>query len=283
MSGIFWLASYPKSGNTWLRALLTNYLNQADKPTGINELNFSGDGFMRESFDERLGIDSADLTRKQICHYRPLVYEQMVAESSEPLFLKVHDAYEFNDDGQPIFSRRATAGAIYLIRNPLDVAVSYAYHLNKPIDVTVRLMRENTMLTSDLSGAQLPQKLLSWSNHVSSWVDASDLNLLVVRYEDMIGDTVESFGDVVRFAGLDFDSTRIAKAVEFSSFERLRAQELANGFREKQPTAKSFFRRGKTGTWREVLSYEQVNQLIGDHREIMCRFGYLGASGEILY
>jgi hypothetical protein len=103
-------------------------------------------------------------------------------------------------------------------------------------------------------GGQLPQKLKSWSSHVCSWADAPDLNVGVFRYEDMIRKTDDVFAEIVSFAGLEIDENRVRKAVEFSRFERLQAQEAAHGFREKQPTARSFFRAGKTGTWREVLS-----------------------------
>ena len=283
MNGIYWLASYPKSGNTWLRVLLTNYLRNSEEPADINDLELNGLGFDRQTFDEFLGIESADLTRRQIEHYRPLVYERMAAETSEPLFLKVHDAFEYNDEGQPIFSKKATAGAIYLIRNPLDVAVSYAHHQDEPIDEMIRLMNKNNaqMAGSNKPGGQLPQKLGSWSNHVGSWVDEPDLKIHIVRYEDMIDETLEIFSDVLRFVGLNVDLNRVEKAVEFSSFERLRTQETAHGFKEKQPTAKSFFRQGRAGSWREILTEAQISQLITDHQIMMCRFGYLTESGEI--
>lgn len=283
MSGIYWLASYPKSGNTWLRVLLSNYLRDAVEPADINELDINGVGFSRDNFDEWLGIESSDLTRKQINHYRPLVYERMAAESSEPLFLKVHDAFEYNTKGQPIFSERATAGVIYLIRNPLDVAVSYAHHQDEPIDEIIRFMNDDGAMIagSQKAGEQLPQKIGSWSKHVRSWVDESGLNIRVVRYEDMLRRTVSVFTDIARFAGLDVDLGRAEKAVEFSRFERLQAQEAARGFSEKQPTAKSFFRQGRANAWREQLTKAQVNQLIADHRKVMRRFGYLTDSDEI--
>lgn len=285
MSGIYWLASYPKSGNTWLRVLLTNYLRNADEAADINDLDISGFGFNRLTFDELSGIESADLTAKQIEHYRPLVYERIAAETSEPLFLKVHDAFEYNAEGRAIFSKQATAGAIYLIRNPLDVVVSYAHHQDETVDEMIRFMNKNDakMAGSNKPGGQLPQKLLSWNNHVCSWTSESDLNILVVRYEDMIRRTIEVFSDILRFIGFEVEASRVQKAVEFSRFERLRAQEAAHGFSEKQPTAKSFFRQGKTGTWREILTEKQIRQIIRDHRAVMRRFGYLDANDEVLF
>jgi aryl sulfotransferase len=285
LSGIYWLASYPKSGNTWLRALLTNYLRDSDIPVDINELAGGWRASVRETFDDYAGIESADLTRRQIEHYRPLVCERLAADSIEPLFLKIHDAYTYNADAQPLFSKQATAGAIYLIRNPLDVAASYAHHRDKSVDETIRVMSRNdaTLAGSEKPGPQLPQRLLSWSGHVRSWVDEPGLNLRVVRYEDMVQQPVSSFAGVVRFAKLVEESDRVHKAVEFSRFERLQSQEAAHGFAEKQPTAISFFRQGRVGSWRECLTDAQVCQLIADHGDVMRRFGYLSPSGAILH
>lgn len=284
MSGIYWLASYPKSGNTWLRVLLTNYLRNDDKPADINDLDISTIGFNRDVFDECLGIESSDLTEKQIEYYRPSVYEKMADEISEPLFLKIHDAYFYNAEDRPIFSKTATAGAIYLVRNPLDVAVSYAHHQDEPIDKIIRLMNEDDafLAGSEKDGGQLLQKLSSWSNHVKSWTNEPDLNIHVVRYEDLLLDTIKEFSKIVKFAGLEFDPKRIEKSVEFSRFEQLKKQETVHGFNEKQPTAKSFFRRGRANSWRGTLSPRQIKQIISNHRTVMKYFRYLDSENKIL-
>ena len=284
MSGIYWLASYPKSGNTWLRALLTNYLRDGEQPVALDELDGAGVAWSREVFDDCAGLESANLTPQQIDHYRPSVYEILAAESNGPLFLKIHDAYTYNDDARPIVSKQATAGVIYLIRNPLDVAVSYAHHRHESVDRTICVMsREDAMLAgSDRPTDHLPQRLLSWSGHIRSWVDEADLNRHIVRYEDMIERPGETFAGIVGFFGLDVDSDRVRKAVEFSSFSELQAQEAAHGFCERQPTAASFFREGRAGSWRRYLTDSQVRRLIADHHALMRRFGYLSPSNEIL-
>ena len=284
MSGIYWLASYPKSGNTWLRALLTNYRRDSDTPASINDLDGGWTASLRETFDELAGIDSADLTRTQIEHYRPLVYARLAASSSGPLFLKIHDAFAHNADAQAIFPKHATAGVIYLIRNPLDVAVSYAHHRNEPVDDTIRVMgRDDAMLAgADTSGEQLPQRLLSWSSHVRSWVDEPGFNIHIVRYEDMVRQPVDVFAHIVRFAQLPVDPRRVQRAVEFSSFSELQSQEAVQGFAERQPTAVSFFRHGRVGSWSAGLTDLQVRRLIADHHEVMRRFKYLSPSDEIL-
>ena len=130
---------------------------------------------------------------------------------------------------------------------------------------------------------QLRQKLLTWSRHVESWIDEPDLNVHVVRYEDMKADAETNFTKVIRFAGLDDDPDRIRKAIDFSRFDRVKAQEEEKGFGEKMPKSESFFRKGKVGSWRDQLTSEMVDKLVADHGHLMQRLGYLSADGELLY
>ena len=288
MAGIYWLASYPKSGNTWLRVFLTNYWRDAEEPADINALDDGPLASERELFDELIGIEASDLMRTEIERYRPLMYEQLVAETEEDttLFLKVHDAFLTNTAGKPLFPKTVTAGVIYLIRNPLDVAASYAHHNNEPVAKTIKWMASDDhslMGWSDHIDNQLPQRLLSWTNHVRSWIEEPGLNRLVVRYEDMYEHSHTTFAGIIRFTGAEVDEQRLHKALDFSRFERLQAQEIEHGFGIKQPTAESFFRKGVVGSWREVLSEDHVATLIATHHEVMQQFGYLTDKDEPVY
>lgn len=282
MGKIYWLASYPKSGNTWLRILLSNYQSKSDQPVNINQLNLSGEGFARKYFDEVTGIDSADLTRNQIEYYRPRFYEKMAVETSETLFVKLHDAFNYNAENEPIFPNKASAGAIYIIRNPLDVAVSFAHHQNEPVDRIIGYMKKSEFTLAKYHERQLPQLVKSWSENVYSWVENAEIAVHTVRYEDLLAQPIKVFTGIINFAKLPFSDIQIKKAVEFSSFKRLQLQENEHGFGEKQPTAKSFFRKGTANSWRETLTEEQVRQIISDHREIMLRFGYINGRNEII-
>ena len=77
MGKIIWLASYPKSGNTWMRILLTNYLRNANMPANINNLDGGPIASARQVFDDNVGIEASDLTQDEIERYRPYVYEMM--------------------------------------------------------------------------------------------------------------------------------------------------------------------------------------------------------------
>lgn len=142
MGNIIWLASYPKSGNTWFRAFLSSLLSKTDAPVDINCLEGGPIFSARAVFDSTTFIQSSDLLPDEIDNLRPLVYEELSRKAADRLFIKAHDAYTYLDNGRPLFPSNATGGAIYLIRNPLDVAVSYANHLSCDLEKAISLLND---------------------------------------------------------------------------------------------------------------------------------------------
>jgi hypothetical protein len=278
MRRIVWLASYPKSGNTWLRTFLANFQGDGERPADINNLDI-GDVFSsRRAADDALGVESSDLTRDELDRCRPAIYRSIANRADKTLFIKVHDAYTVNSGAEPLIPADVTMVAVYLVRNPLDVAVSFARHSNKTLDETIDRMSGKAMSLSDHHDRldfQLPQRLLSWSEHVLSWLDQRAIRVRVMRYEDLSRQPFEEFAETVRFMGLDVDAERVRRAIAFSSFDALRQQELEHGFREKPFGATSFFHSGRIGTWREALNPKQVERLVRDNGAVMRRLGYL--------
>lgn len=278
MKRVVWLASYPKSGNTWFRAFLANLLRDPDQPVDINELNTGPVASARGPLDAALGYDSADLTHDEIDRMRVEYYLRKGEEEGAPLYLKVHDAYTFLPDGRPMFPPEVTIGALYFVRNPLDVCVSYAHHSGHQLcDKTLRSMGNPNFCVAgrqDRHQEQLRQKMMNWSGHVLSWADAPAQRVLVVRYEDMKAHTEDTFTAAARFIGLPTEPKRIRKAIEFSRFEELKRQEESKGFRERTRAEQSFFRQGETGAGRKTLTREQIEIISRDHAEVMKRFGY---------
>lgn len=279
MKGIVWLASYPKSGNTWFRAFLTNLIHGGEQPVDINAFdttNFAA----RPNYDRALGWETSDLTPAEVQSAR-LAVQEVIAREKDAVF-KVHEAFNDPRNGQPLFSVPATRAVLYFLRHPLDVAVSFSHHRGKELDDTIARMNNPVAVMAgkaDEMDLQLPQPLGSWSSHVRSWVDAPGLPVHALRYEDMLTRPHEVFTAACRFAGFPDDPARVARALDHSRFEVLQQQEQARGFRESHGGG-AFFRKGQAGGWREVLSPAQVAAIVQTHGDVMRRFGYLNADGS---
>jgi hypothetical protein len=278
--GIIWLASYPKSGNTWLRAFLANYVTNALRPVPINDLpkHVLGDNLILH-YEQFTGKKAADLAEETFNTLRPRLHEWFARSRPQDVFVKTHNMV-WKIDGVPLITPSATAGAVYVVRNPLDVAVSFAHHYQVSYGRAVESLCADDYTLPSSSGL-LPQLLGSWSHHVRSWTEAPGLTLHLMRYEDMLGKPIKAFGRLIRFLGLPKDQDRLKRAIRFSSFRELSDQERRTRFVESRPDGKSsFFRAGQSGIWRKVLTETQVENLIAKHRDIMVKMGYLSPSGN---
>jgi hypothetical protein len=279
---LMWLASYPKSGNTWFRVFLTNLLGKNEKPASINDLLATTIASSRQMFDEATGLSSSDLTRDEIEELRPAVYRYVSGNATELSFHKIHDALIFTSNREPIVPAEVSVGAIYFVRNPLDLVLSFSNHTGDSIDEMIESMNKpgySFCAKTDKLYNQLEQKLLSWSMHLQSWVDQDIMPVCLLKYEDMQNDTLASFRKAVVFSGIAASDEEIIHALKLSRLEELQKQETEAGFRERSPKSKIFFKRGGLGAWKNELSQEQVKRIIGHHYDIMLRMGYINEKG----
>lgn len=283
----YWLASYPKSGNTWLRMLIANLL-ATDGPVDINNLpERGGMASARAPFDYLTLIDSGLLTLDEIDTLRPRVYEELFAGADDDeydtqpdrpkiVFVKAHDAYTLTPAGEPLLAgARGAAGAIVVVRDPRDVAPSLAHHNGTDIDAATAFMgnaEAGFCIQVDRQANQLRQRLPGWSGFMASWLEQTDIPVHLVRYEDMKVDTIRVLRGVLDFAGRPASEAEIERAVAYADFRQLKSQEQDKGFSE-APRA-GFFRRGETGSWRQELTPDQITQIEADHALMMQRLGY---------
>jgi hypothetical protein len=287
-----WLASYPKSGNTWFRMLVANLSAKDGKPVDINDLpERGGIASARGPFDHLMLIDSGLLTHDEIDCLRPRVYEQLargaeddeydaVADAPPVRFVKVHDAYTLTPTGEPLLAgKRGADAAILIVRDPRDVASSLANHNRSSIDEAIAFMNDpkaSFCARTNRLHNQLRQHLPGWSGYIESWLGQADVPVHLVRYEDMQVDTIGTFLRALEFAGRPASDEDVRRAADFASFGELQRQEQGKGFREAprpQPDVR-FFRRGQAGGWRDELSAEQVARIESAHAPMMRRLGY---------
>ncbi len=271
---LFWLASYPKSGNTWVRLFLANYLARTEQPFPINQLGKMGYGdVIGEAYGKIAGRPHTTLTEAAVNRLRPALQRALARNPSDVLFVKTHNA-NIRRDGERLISPEVTRGALYIVRNPLDMVPSYADHYGiTPEAASIAIGQKTNLILANQTN--VAQYIGSWSDHVLSWADDRKLGVLVLRYEDLQADPRTAFVKLLRHIGLEPEDGRLKKAIEFSSFKEARRQEDEHTFVERSRNSKSFFRSGKVGAGRAELSPLIQQRIMADHGDVMRRFGYL--------
>jgi hypothetical protein len=256
---IIWVASFHKSGNTWVRAFLANYFAPKGAEVGINQLFDEVVSDVRQDFfDKAAGRPFKGGTIDDSIALRPKVQRLIAASKPNHQFVKTHSKIGRIGPVDLILPE-VTAAAIYVLRNPFDLAPSYARHSNLPMDRTIQNMCDAEALTA--SKTQIFEVLGRWDDHVASWTESQGLPLHVMRYEDMAADPERAFRALLGFLQVPVNDGQLRRAVRRASFKSLQKQEASVGFRERPGAMERFFVRGKPGGWRDELTPEQVGRL----------------------
>lgn len=275
---IVWLASYPKSGNTWLRIFLANYIFNPPRPVPINQVHRIGMGdsvakaYRMVAEARGAGAyDTADVDAT--LRLRPAVLRSVTNNGAEINFLKTHNQ-NTAIHGVDLIPRALTRAAIYVMRDPRDMLISYARHYGH--DLATAAVATASPLNYVIGDATtVTQWLGSWSDHVRGWTGARGYPVLVLRYEDMQADPEAAFAKVLKLIGLPVDPARLTRAVGFSSFDELKKQETEGGFIERSQFSDRFFHTGTTGQWQGRLSPAVLAEVEAAHGPVMRLHGYL--------
>jgi aryl sulfotransferase len=276
-----WLVSYPKSGNTWVRVFLACY-DRGELPDW-SELD-SWHAASSDSFYESVGVEATDLLPAEIENRRPAVFRDLAAVASRGLTIKVHDGWRRTPSGPYLFPPDAIPMAVYIVRNPFDVAVSWAHHAGISVEAAVAFLGDHGARIGgqlNRAGRHLEQIIGSWSDHVTGWLDQDALPMHLVRYEDLVASPSVTFEAVVRATGREFSPDRLAAAISASRFDALRQREAADGFAERPLGVDRFFRQGTVGSWKRELAAAQVSRIIQDHGPVLRRLGYSTSDGAL--
>jgi len=256
---IVWLASFPKSGNTWTRSFLANYFQPPGKTLDINSLRQFTTGDVRQDFFDRAnGGPFRGKTMEDWIRVRPQAMRLIAASKSGHHFVKTHCQVAKIGPVELIMPE-VTAAAIYLIRNPFDVATSYARHLAVDIDMAIGRMSDREAVQG--SETTILEVIGRWDDHIRSWTNAPGLPLHVMRYEDMLADADKAFRTMFEFLQLPVNQGQLRRALDVASFKSMQKQERQKGFRERPPNMKQFFTRGTAGGWRQDLTPAQVARI----------------------
>jgi hypothetical protein len=267
------IASYPKSGNTYVRIFLAHYLR------GETDLNKTG----FHIFASKANFPLYMVPKRSI---RPFL---------ELRICKTHEtAYGFTG--------RFVDRAVYIVRNPLDVCLSFGRHMDQPLDKAIQSMGQPY---KKLKGNPkiYPQHIGSWSTNVLSWLKQNRFPTLIIKYESLVRDPNE-FLKILSFFGLPLREERFKAAVEFSKFSNLKAKEEQMleqsiavqsmetvpsdaipedaskkslrpiAYKEARGSTGRFFNVGKYNQWQDKLSTDQITRILRDHGQVMQMLGY---------
>jgi hypothetical protein len=279
VSGIIWLASYPKSGNTWLRIFIENLFRNTSAPAKINDL-----GVVRYNdnspnlFEQCVGYNISAMTDSQLHQHRGAV-QSYLGNTNETVFVKSHSALQ-NYEGKPLIYLEHTVGAVYLLRNPFDMIVSFSDHYQISYDDAIEAIASPSHRVNTTQQG-IFQILGGWTNHYKSWFGVENFNPLFIRYEDMVRSPLKTFGRFSKFLGLPKNPERLKRAIRNSSFAEVSKQETVNGFSERSRPSQKFFRAGKVGGYRDILSQSQISRIIDAHGELLIEKGYISKDGTL--
>ncbi len=260
---IFWIASYPKSGNTWLRALLSAYY-------------YSNNGIFNQELLKKIRQFPEKLFFKNF-NYEPtsvvdtsrfwIKAQEKINEEKGLKFFKTHNLLGSINNNQ-FTNKQNTIGAIYIVRDPRNIITSLQNHfeLNKN-DALNFMLNENKYiydyhLKSDYSDFQF---ISSWQKNYCSWVKQKIFSVKMVKYEDLNNKTFETFKEIIEFiektteGKKNFNKEKAINSIQSTTFDKMKKIEKNQGFAESvlskndQKKKIPFFHLGPNNDWKNIF------------------------------
>ncbi len=279
---IIWLASYPKSGNTFLRSILGTYFFSQDGNFSFEQVYKIGQFPSLFHFNE-MDIDINNIEQTMASYIN--VQNKFNLKNKSKKFFKTHSAFFDNKSNNSVFSNsKNSLGAIYIVRDPRNVVMSYAHHYSIEIDQAFNQMTDQELF---LSKTELHPKVFisSWRLNYISWKKAS-IPVLLIKYEDLIKDTKEKLIEVFNFfqnLGMSkslYDDKKLEKVIKSTKFKNMQKLEKEIGFNEsvmdiKTNKKKPFFNLGPSNNWKNKLDSNLINKIEKAFSKEMEELGYL--------
>lgn len=280
MKKIVWLASYPKSGNTWVRFLLANLLYPQFAPMPLNRIGalFPGEQ-NRAHFERIVGKPASAMTQAETHKARKKV-QHHYTQQDRTMFLKTHSAFVKEKNIWHI-NPAYTEGAILIMRDPRDVACSMTNHFGVQHRTAAGWLNDFDRILLDNDRPSMWTRTLDWSQHYLSWTQRLGPRCCIVRYEDLKDDPCAVLKRILSFVNHSTSDEAVANAVENSSFDRLQKAEKTDGFVEQSSKNSQFFQSGRKERWKVELDPEIAQKIENDHGAVMRHLGYLDEPAEL--
>ena len=283
---IIWLASYPKSGNTWVRSFLNSLLFNKSNEANLSEIS-KIDQYPKRSHFINL-VKEIDSLENLSSNW--IESQKILNKDNKIKFLKTHHAF-CKYKNSFFTNNEVSLGAIHIVRDPRNVISSILYHFSKKnySEAKEFLFDENKALGKkfDLKDPNVNKNIFtvisSWKNHFNSWKQFNK-NYLLIKYEDLILDPHKEFNKLAEYLSkllnLEFDATKVHLAVRSNSFENLKKLEKENGFVEaindkETGKKKQFFNLGPENDWKKLLDTKLRQDIEKEFETEMRELGYI--------
>ncbi|WP_435088350.1 sulfotransferase domain-containing protein [Candidatus Pelagibacter bacterium nBUS_29] len=271
---IIWLASYPKSGNTMLRSMLSAYLFSNDGIFNF-ELLYNIKQFPNDSFLKKLGIKDGDINS---IIKNSIKAQELFNNKNSIGFVKTHNMLFNFEKKYPFTNFDHSLGAIYIVRDPRNLVLSYARHLDRPIEEIVKFVTLGKGNKNDLMG--------NWAENYSSWKAFEKHNkYLLIKYEDLIENPKKNLVKIIEFIfsltnrKLILNMNKIKNVIETTTLDNLKNLEKNNNFQEsvKDNAGKkiNFFDQGGQRNWSKSLNKNLIDQIEKSFKREMVELGYI--------
>ena len=281
---IFWIASYPKSGNTWLRTLISAYY-------------YSKDGFYNQSllknirqFPEKSHYASFEYNPSEITDTTRLWIkaQEKINEDKKIRFFKTHNIFGSINNCK-FTNKQNSIACIYIVRDPRNVVTSLKNHYELDDEKALKWMTNNKHFIYDVgkvkeSGYGDFQFISSWEMNYKSWKNQKEIPVKIIRYEDLLKETYTVFTDVIEFINKTLNikkinKDKIKKSVSSTFFHKLKNDEKNNGFEEAVPSKNNgetipFFYLGPDNDWRKILDNNQKLKFNNIFKKQLKELGY---------
>ena len=277
---IIWIASYPKSGNTYLRSFLASYYYSKDG-------NFEFDQLLKIHQFPNFKFSNLTSETREEASKNWMFNQNAFFEKDKLNLVKTHNClYPYK--GNNFTSRNETLGAIYIVRDPRNLITSIKHHYSMDYKKAIEFMLDdNSSLLekshdSDYSNFTY---LNSWSKHYRSWEKSSEFKTLFIKYEDLEKNKIEIFKKIIFFINeiseinKGIDEKKLFNSIKTTNFTNLKNKELNEGFEESVYSNKSgkkinFFNLGFNNRWQKILPTDIKNQTNEIFKENLNELGY---------
>ena len=283
---IIWLASYPKSGNTWIRTFISSIIFSKDGISNFNNLEKIPQYPMRRHFHNLVkNFQNINEIKKNW-----IISQEKMNLDNKIKFLKTHHV-NCKIGADNFTNHDNTKGVIYIVRDPRNVVTSIKNHfsLNTYNDAKKFIFDDHRWLgfisdKNKIRDNKLPTLISSWNINYKSWQNMSE-NFLLIRYEDLIMDPDKEFTKIVKFLSsilnIEFNKNKITEAIKTSSFDNLKKLEKLGLFREsvadtKSGDKKDFFYLGPKNDWKKLLDKKISKEIEQKFENEMRELKYLG-------